>query len=146
MHYQHRVIIDAPLSRVFAYMDDVTREKEWQPAIVEASKEPQGPTAVGTRKRYESEFMGRHIVNTYVTTRFEPDSRVWYETTSDSVLRAKVELQFESTGTGTAVTMAVTGKATGPLRFIPTGILEGVFRKELEDSLRRLKEQLEDVA
>jgi carbon monoxide dehydrogenase subunit G len=141
--YQHAVVIASPVSRVFAYMDDVTREREWQPGIVEASQEPPGPTAVGTRKRYVSEFMGKRIENTYVTTVYEPDVRVSYETTPDSVLKAKVQLNFDSVGPGTKVTMAVNGKATGPLRFIPNGVLEGVFRKELGSSLQMLKERLE---
>jgi carbon monoxide dehydrogenase subunit G len=144
--YQHQVVIASPVSRVFAYMDDVSREREWQPGIVEAYQEPPGPTAVGTKKRYVSEFMGRRIENTYVTTVYEPDVRVSYETTPDSVLKAKVQLQFETVGSGTKVTMAVNGKATGPLRFIPKGVLEAVFRKELGQSLQMLKERLEGPA
>ena len=31
MKYQHHVVVEAPVDRVFDYMDDVTREKEWQP-------------------------------------------------------------------------------------------------------------------
>ena len=143
MRYQEEVVISSPISRVFEYMDDVSREPEWQPSLVEASKEPLGPTAVGTRKRYVSEFMGRRIENTYVTTHFEPNRRVNYETSPGSVLQAKVELSFEEVGVGTRVTMAVEGKAAGPLRFIPQGLLEGVFRKELQASLDLLRRKLE---
>jgi carbon monoxide dehydrogenase subunit G len=127
-------------------MDDVTREAEWQPGIREASKEPAGDTTVGTRKRYVSEFMGRRIENVYVTRRFVPNEHVSYETTSESVLRAKVDLRFEPVGSGTRVTMAVAGKVTGVLKFLPKSVLEGVFRKELESSLRLLKDRLEGGA
>ena len=143
MRYQEEVVISSPVSRVFGYMDDVAREPEWQPALVEASKEPVGPTGVGTRKRYVSEFMGRRIENTYLTTHFEQNRRVIYETSPGSVLQAKVELRFEEVGAGTRVTMAVEGKASGPLRVIPQGMLEGVFRKELQASLDLLRRQLE---
>ena len=34
---------------VFAYVDQLERHGEWQPAIVSARKEPAGPTRVGTR-------------------------------------------------------------------------------------------------
>ena len=146
MEYQHRVVVNAPVSQVFAFMDDVAREAEWQPGIMEAHKEPAGETEVGTRKRYVSEFMGRRIENTYVTTVFQKDERVVYETTKNSVLQAKVELLFGATGGGTEVTMAVRGKPSGPLRFIPKGILEGVFRKELQTSLGLLKKILEGRA
>jgi len=143
VEYEHKVVIARPVSMVFSYMDDVSREGEWQPSIIEAHKDPPGETAVGTRKRYISEFMGRRIENTYVTTLFEPNERVSYETTPDSVLRAKVELRFEPEGAGTKVTMAFRGKLIGPLRFIPQGILEGVYHKEMGSSLALLKERLE---
>lgn len=143
MEYQHQVVIDCPVSRIFAYMDDVHREKEWQPGIKEARQDPPGETVVGTRKGYVSEFMGRRVENTYVTKVFDRDRRVVYETTSDSVLRARVELTFEAVGPGARVTMAVKAKATGVLRFIPQSLLEGTARKELESSLVLLKQRLE---
>jgi carbon monoxide dehydrogenase subunit G len=143
VEYRHKVFIACPVSRVFAYMDDVEREPEWQPGIKRASKDPPGPTAVGTRKRYTSEFMGNRIVNTYVTKVFEPDQLVTYETTKDSVLQARVDLTFKTVDAGTEVTMAVRGKATGVLRFVPKTLMEGVFRKELETSLGLLKSKLE---
>ena len=144
MKYQHSVVVNAPVDQVFAYMDDVAREKEWQPGIQEAYKDPVGPTEVGTRKRYVSEFMGRRLENTYVTRLFEPNKRVAYESTPDSVIRAKVLLRFDSMDGRTKVTMAVQGKPTGVLRFIPQALLEGAFRKELEGSLGLLKKRLED--
>ena len=143
MEYRHRVVIDSPVSEVFTYMDDVDREQEWQPGIKEASKNPPGATKVGTRKSYVSEFLGKPIKNTYVTSAFDRDRRVVYETTPDSVLRARVELTFESLEAGTRVTMQVQAKPTGVLRFIPKGILESTARKELEVSLGLLKKKLE---
>ena len=143
MQLKHQVFIESPVSRVFSYMDDVSREREWQPAIIEADKTPPGDTAVGTRKRYVSEFMGRRIENTYVTTVFEPNVGVSYETTPDSVLRAKVDLHFEPSGAGTRVTMAFEGKPTGPLRFIPKSVLESVYQKEFKSTLSLLKQRLE---
>jgi hypothetical protein len=127
-------------------MDDVSREPEWQPGIREATKEPPGPTSVGTRKRYVSEFLGRRIENVYVTKVFVPNEHVSYETTRDSVLRARVDLRFEVVGEGTSVTMAVDGKVSGALRLVPKSVLEGVFRKELETSLGLLKKRLEGGA
>ena len=98
---------------------------------------------MGTRKHYVSEFMGRRIENSYVTTLFERDERIFYETTPGSVLQAKVELHFEPEGAGARVTMAFRGKLTGPLRFIPQGILESAYRKEMKSTLDLLKQRLE---
>ena len=41
--------IDRPPSEVFAYIADLERHREWQPAIVAVRKEPAGATAIGTR-------------------------------------------------------------------------------------------------
>lgn len=143
MRFEHQIVIGRPVSVVFAYMDDVSREGEWQPGISEARKDPPGPTTVGTRKHYVSEFMGRKIENTYVTRVFERDTHAVYETTPGSVLQARAELRWEPVGSGTRVTMGFEGKVGGPLRFVPQRMLEGVYRKELESSLRLLKERLE---
>jgi len=78
-----------------------------------------------------------------VTRIFERDKRVVYETTPDSGLQARAELLWESESGGTRVTMKFSGKATGPLRFVPARVLEGVYRKELEDTLALLKKRLE---
>ena len=145
MRFEHQIVIGRPVSVVFAYMDDVSREGEWQPGISEARKDPPGPTAVGTRKHYVSEFMGRKIENTYVTRVFEPNEHAVYETTSGSVLQARAELRWEPVGSGTRVTMGFEGKVGGPLRFVPQRMLEGVYRKELESSLRLLKERLDSM-
>ena len=146
MRHQHQITIHRPISEVFQYMDDVTREREWQPNIVEAYKEPPGPTVVGTRKRYMSRFMGKRIENTYVTRVFEANRRVVYETTSDSVLQARVELLWEAVDSGTQVTMSLKGKVGGVLRFVPGRVLDATYRKELESTLALLKERLESVA
>ncbi len=124
-------------------MDDVTREREWQPNILEAYKDPPGQTVVGTRKRYLSRFMGKRIENTYVTKVFEPNRRVVYETTSDSVLQARAELLWEPVGDETRVTMSFEGKVGGVLRFVPGRILDAAYRNELESTLALLKERLE---
>ena len=143
IYHKHQVLIQRSLEDVFLYMDDVTREREWQPNIIEAHKEPPGPTVVGTRKRYMSRFMGKRIENTYVTRVFEQNRRVVYETTSDSVLQARVELLWDTVGTGTQVTMSLEGKVGGVLRFVPGRVLDATYRKELESTLVLLKERLE---
>jgi carbon monoxide dehydrogenase subunit G len=143
MHLEHEIVIQRPVSDVFAYMDDVNREREWQPGILDARKEPPGPTVVGTRKSYASEFMGKRIENVYVTRVFEPNHHVVYETTPESVLQARAELRWETAGSGTRVTMRFDGKVGGPLRFVPQRVLEGVYRKELEKTLGLLKVRME---
>jgi len=141
--HTYSITIERPVEEVFAYMDDVSREREWQPAIRSARVEPEGATAVGTKKHYSSEFMGREVKNTYVTTVFEKNRRVVYETTPQSTVQAIASFTWESTERGTLVTMSVLGEPKGVLRFVPRGVLDRVYQKEIKDTLTRLKSCLE---
>jgi uncharacterized membrane protein len=139
------VTVHRPRPEVFTYMDDVAREREWQPSLLEASQDPSGPTRVGTRKRYVSEFLGKRVENTYEAIEVDPGRRVVYRTTRDSTLQATSEVEWADEGTGTRVTLSVDGRPTGVLRFVPRGIIEEASLRQLRDTLRRLKECLEST-
>ena len=137
------IVIHRPVEEVFEYMDDVSREHEWQPQLEEAEQLPPGPAGVGTRRRYVSEFMGRRVENTYVIRRYEPNRRVVLETTEDSTLNATTDIRWESIPGGTRLTTSVDGSAKGALRLLPRSVLEAAFEKELKGALARLKRRLE---
>ncbi len=141
--HEASVLIDRPVSDVFEYMDDISREHEWQPQLVEAEQEPPGPAAVGTRRRYVSDFMGRRVENTYVIRSYEPNRRIVMETTEDSSLNATTEIRWRSTSGGTEVTMSFDGTPRGALSFLPRRMLEATFDREVKSALARLKERLE---
>ena len=137
------VTIDRSPDVVFAYLDDVTREREWQPNLRSALQEPPGPTSVGTLKRYVSTFLGRDVENTYRVVELEPGRRVVCRTEPGSTIQAETEVLCESEGSGTRVTMFISGTPRGVLRFIPKRVLEAAYTEELESALRRLKAVLE---
>lgn len=141
--HEQSVFIERPLRHVFDYMTDVGREPEWQPQLVEAEQTPPGPTAVGSRRHYVSEFLGKRLENTYVVTEYEPRRRIVCESTPESVLRATSEIRWREVDGGTRVTMTLEGEASGPLRFVPRPLLEATFEKEVRGALGRLKERLE---
>lgn len=140
------IVIQRPREEVFAYMDDVRHEPEWQPQLVEVEQTPPGPTRPGTRRRYVTEFLGKRLENTYVVLGHEPNRRVVLQTTPDSVLEASSEIRWEEVEGGTRVTMILDGSVSGPLRFVPDALLEASFDKELRSALARLKERLEEGA
>jgi uncharacterized membrane protein len=141
--YEESVVIRRPLREVFDYMNDIAREREWQPRLRKAEQIPAGPVTVGTRRRYVSEFLGKRLENTYVITTYEPGRRVVAETTDDSVLQASSDIRWEHVEGGTRVTMTLEGKTSGPLRFVPAPLVEANFAKEVRNALRLLKERLE---
>jgi len=144
--HQESIFIQRPIEEVFGYMNDVSLEAEWQPQLREAEQIPPGPVAVGTRRRYVSDFMGRRLENVYVITTYEENSRVVCETTKDAVMSATSDIRWEAEGDGTRVTMALEGRPSGALRFLPSSILEATFEKEVRGALSRLKEILERAA
>lgn len=135
--------IDRSPQEVYDYMDDVSREGDWQPNLRSASQDPPGPSRVGTRKRYVSEFLGREIENTYVVLEVEPGRRLVSETTPESAASVRTEVTWEREGGGTCVTTTVEGKPRGFMKLMPRTVLEAAYRTELSSSLRRLKERLE---
>ena len=143
MPYQESIIIQRPVDEVFAYMDDIEREPEWQPNLREVAQTPEGQPAVGTEKRYVSDFMGRRFENTYVNTVYEPNRRVAYIIKPGSDLKGEGEITWEAVDGGTKVTMEVAPKVSGFLKFMPKGVLEALYSKELQATLVRLKKHLE---
>ncbi len=141
--HEASIFIRRPLADVFAYMDNISHEREWQPKLVEAEQEPPGPTRVGSRRRYVSHFMGKRLVNTYVVKVYEINRRIICESTPDSVLRATTDIRWEEAEGGTTVTMALEGSASGALKFVPRRILEATFESEVTTALARVKQQLE---
>ena len=137
------IVIQRPVEDVFAYMDDVSREPEWQPQLIEAEQIPSGPAAVGTKRRYVSDFLGKRVENTYVVKVYEPNTRLVVKTTTDSVLDATSDIRWEAVPEGTRVTMALDGRPRGALRFVPARVMESTFEKEVATTLKRLKERLE---
>lgn len=137
------VVIRRPVEKVYAYMDDVSREARWQPTLRSARKEPPGETRVGTRKVYESEFMGRKVRNTYEVIELDPLRRVVQRTLPGSSAEIWSEVRFEEHRDGTRVTLSVEARPAGLLRLIPRRFLESETRRELEESLSRLRKELE---
>ena len=105
-----------------------------------------GAAAVGTRRHYESEFLGRSVKNSYEVTAYKPNERVVLESMPGSTVSAVNEMLWTSEGSGTRVTMSVEGKPTGVLRFVPGAVLEAAFREQVKESLTLLKQCLEGGA
>ena len=140
---EYSIVVARPIGEVFAYLDDVESEREWQPNLREVQKTPPGPSAVGTKKRYVSQFLGKRIENTYEVIEMGPGWRIVYRTTPDSFVEATSEVRCEPEGDGTRVTMVVTARPGGALRLVPKKLMEKASVEELRDSLERLKALLE---
>ncbi|MEE2900174.1 MAG: hypothetical protein VX815_17065, partial [Gemmatimonadota bacterium] len=61
VRHSDSIFIQRAVADVFAYMDDVRLEHEWQPNLRDAEQAPPGAAAVGTRRHYVTDFMGRPV-------------------------------------------------------------------------------------
>ena len=143
LKYEYSITIKVPVEDVFAYMQDIEREREWQPNLREASQLTEGEPGVGTVRRYASEFLGKRFNNEYVNTAYEPNRRVAYESTQNSDTQVSGVVIWEPVADGTRVTMRVEAKVGGALRFVPKSLILAVGRKELADALARARDRLE---
>jgi uncharacterized membrane protein len=143
LRYDASITIDRPVEEVFEYMQDIDREREWQPNLQEAEQSPEGEPSVGTRRRYVSEFIGKRFENVYVNTIYESNRRVAYESAPESDTQAEGEIIWEAVDNGTRVTMRVAVQVGGLLRFVPKALIVSLGTKELEGSLARVKMRLE---
>ena len=143
LRYEESIVIQRPVGDVFAYMQDIHREHEWQPNLREAEQTPEGEPGVGTERRYVSEFMGKRFENVYINTIYEPNQRVAYKTAPESDTQAVGEIVWEADGDATKVTMRVEADVGGLLRFVPNNLILSLARKELLETLGRLKTRLE---
>jgi carbon monoxide dehydrogenase subunit G len=146
LEYDYSIIIERPAEEVFEFMQDIDREHEWQPNLREAEQTPEGEPGVGTVRRYVSEFMGRRFENVYINTVYEPGRRVAYKTAPESDTKATGEVLWEPVEGGTRVTMRVEVEVGGFLKFVPKSVFVSVGKKELGQSLARVKELLEGGA
>lgn len=141
--YEYSIVIERPVEEVFEYMQDIDREPEWQPNLLEAEQTPEGVPAVGTRRRYVGQFMGQRFENIYINTAYEPPHRIAYRTAAQSSTRAVGEVTWQAVAGGTRVTMRVEADLGGPLKFLPRTLIVSLARRELGASLARVKALLE---
>lgn len=143
VRYAASVVIGRSPDDVYAFMDDVSLERRWQPHLLSARQDPPGPSRVGSRKSYTSDFMGRRLENVYRVVELDPARRMVQETEPGSSADTRMEVAWEAIPDGTRVTITVAMHRKGFLRFVPSSTLETTGKKELAAGLDRLKRVLE---
>lgn len=138
------VAIDAPLSDVFAYMDDPHNQAEITPSLSDVrSVEDRGDD--GKRLDYTYTMAGVSLDGTLETTTYEPESRVVFDMV-EGPLSGELTWVFETTDDETRVTYSASYE-------LPSSVLEAVVRpfaeryneRELETALQNLKTRLESA-
>jgi len=82
---EETVLIRQPPEVVFGYLTRVSNLAEWDSSVITAAQIGSHPTAVGTRSRGTSTFMGRSFPWTTEVTAFEPPRRFGFRSVEGSL-------------------------------------------------------------
>jgi uncharacterized membrane protein len=81
-HIERQTTISAPVEKVFAYLADFSRHREWAVHDLEVGDIGQGPVAAGTTFRSRGRMWGLNINNENVVTEFVPNECIAFESVS----------------------------------------------------------------
>jgi uncharacterized membrane protein len=141
LRVSHSIVIQRPISEVFAYVTDVTHDLEWQPDIQEVTVTSPGPITVGSTFREVRRTLGRTYVWNMRITAFERNRRICIESIDGTVPYRGCRV-FTGQGGGTRITE--TSEVQLPRLYAPfKGMLARLFTKPVAEAYERLKEVLE---
>lgn len=143
MAINETIEIGRPPEEVFAYVSDFARHPEWQPQLVAATVETDGPTDVGTRVK-QTRHVGRGTRTfTLEVTEHDRPQRVAFRGI-DGPVRPQGRLTLEPIDGGTRTRYSAQLDFQGQgLGVAIAPLVRRDARKQLPDSLQRLKQKLE---
>jgi uncharacterized protein YndB with AHSA1/START domain len=133
--------IARPPHEVFAFVTDPARLHEWQTNVVEVEEAPQGPLATGSRLREVRRVRGRRIEQLVEVAELTAPSTFKLRVV-DGTLPVHGDLTFESSTTGTRVTVHAFGRPRGALGLV-SPLLNAALKREFSKQYAALKSALE---
>jgi uncharacterized protein YndB with AHSA1/START domain len=139
---QMSMVIERPAEEVFAALSDARSQPGWDPGLVEARHDPEGPAQLGTNITEVRRFLGRRIVTESKLVESEPNKRLVREGGDPMLGRVTGVLTFEDTIAGTRVAWGWHLDMPG-LKSLLEPIMAPIMRRQAQGSLANLKELLE---
>lgn len=139
------ITIDRPCGRVAAFAGDPTNAPQWYANIRSVRWRTSPPVAVGSRKDFVAQFLGRRLTYTYDVAELEPERRLVMRT-ADGPFPMETTYTWESTNSDrTRMTLRNRGRPSGFSRFTAP-MMERAMRRATTKDLARLKALLEGSA
>ncbi|WP_330174462.1 SRPBCC family protein [Streptomyces sp. NBC_01498] len=136
--------IDRPIAEVFAYLAEGTHDPEFSPRVQEITKQPAGPTAVGTVFRSTVKDAGMKTRRELRIAELDSPTRIrWTETSKNVVTSREGGYDLEAVGDGrTRVRLfnVLEGHGVGKLL---VGFALGAARKDAPAFGERIKKAIE---
>jgi carbon monoxide dehydrogenase subunit G len=138
-HVQANIHINRPQADVFAYVTDVSKEKEWDTGIVDAYAD--GPIQVGAKLTEVRNFMGRKMESVSEVTVYDPPNRLSQRSVGGPI-QSEGEIRCEPMGDGTHVYFDFEIEGSGFFK-VAEGLFASQVEKEVNSMIERLKAILE---
>ncbi len=132
-----------PIDEAFAFVADFANSAKWDPGVVSSTQVGEAPAGIGARYRLIVRMGGRTTPMEYVTTAWEPGSRVVLKG-SGSGVDAVDEIRFEPTPEGTRIDYTADIRLRGwmrPLTPFAGGALSRIASNARDGMQRALDER-----
>jgi hypothetical protein len=147
--YATTVVLDVRCDAQHAF-DHIARgffenHSRWDPAVKEMIRDDDGPVGLGTTGREVRSVPGNNVVSAVQVTRFEPDRRFGFRTTSGPMLEV-VDWAIEATPAGSRVTMALAFTPLARSMRVLAPLLRRVIPRNVRANTERLRAALDSEA
>ncbi len=136
------IVINAPVEKVFSFMDAVERQPEWLPSMAEVW-DIKGWPGLGTRWKWLFQMSGVRFQGRSVVSQYVQNKRIVVETKGG--IDSNWLWLFRSEGAGTRVDLTVEYIMPGSILGKLAGkVVEKLNEKEAESALVNIKALVED--
>lgn len=135
------IIINVPIEKVWAYVDDLSNATKWGSNILEAKPTSPGSTRVGSTYAYTIQAIGQKMETTGEITAYDPPREsAWKAIKSPFPMNGSTVL--EAVAGGTRVTQTINAEPGGFFK-LAEPLLVKQQQSQMEADLARLKQILE---
>ena len=140
--FQHSVVINRPVERVFAFVSDFENDPPWS-GVAQVRRSPAGPVGIGTTFRLRQRFLGRSFDFIMEVVRYQPNQLITVKSTSSRFVSMMGTRLVEPAGDATRLTFLGTGQTHGPLKPLEPLLAVAAGGHRLRVLVGRLKQCLE---
>jgi uncharacterized membrane protein len=136
------IVIDAPIDAVFRYAADYRNDVYWRTAVRGMELSGADPFEVDVQIREVLRSFGRNVVSTGEVTAVEPNKSITFRSLTGPIPVEGMRL-FQEVGEQTRFTFCLKGELD-TFYSIMWIFMSGTFRRQIADSLEKLRGLLED--
>lgn len=139
-----QIEIARPRIDVAAFASDPDNVTRWYENITKVTWETPRPAGVGSRVRFEAQFLGRRLTYTYEVREFVPGARFVMSTAQGPFPMETTYAWEDAADGGTRMTLRNRGEPTGSGKMVAP-MMAAAMRRANRKDLRKLKTVLEFV-